>query len=75
MNGTTASDQSVIDESFIELGIENNDLITTRINLTATALTKYETQCVAFDVGNAKQQLSDIGICNLELSFKPISLN
>ena len=71
--------QSVIDESCIELGIENIDPTTTRINLTATALTKYnntEIQCVAFDIGNAKQQLSDIGIILVQgkLSFRPTNV-
>ena len=65
MNGTAASDQSVIDKGFIELGNKDIDSITTRRNLTATALTQYnntEIQCIAFNIGNAKQQLSDIGI-------------
>ena len=41
VNGTSASEQSVIDKGFIELGIENIDPTTKRINLTATALTQY----------------------------------
>ena len=65
MNGTAASDQSVIDKGFIQLGNDDIDPTTTRRNLTATALTQYndtEIQCIAFDIGNEKQQLSDIGI-------------
>ena len=59
-----ASEQSVIDKGFVQLGTEDIDSTTTRRNLTATALTQYNNtkiQCVAFDIGNAKHQLSDNG--------------
>ena len=62
MNGTHADDQSIIDK---QLGTDNIDPTTRRRNLTATALTQYnntEIQCAAFDIGNAKQLISDIGI-------------
>ena len=65
VNGTHADDQSIIDKGFIQLGSENIDPTTRRRNLTATALTQYnntEIQCAAFDIGNAKQLISDIGI-------------
>ena len=65
VNGTTANEQSVIDKGFIPLGIEDIDPTTTRRNLTATALTQYnntEIQCVAIDIGNLVQRISDIGI-------------
>ena len=64
MDSIAASEQSVIDNGFIQLGTEDIDSTTTRRNLTATALTQYNNtkiQCVAFDIGNAKQQLSDNG--------------
>ena len=41
VNGTSASEQSVIDKGFIEIEIENIDDTTQRTNLTATALTQY----------------------------------
>ena len=62
---TDASQESVTNEGFMQLGIEVIDSTTRKINVTATALTQYnntEIQCVAFDVDNAKQQLSDISI-------------
>ena len=64
VNGTAASEQSVIDKGFIQLGTEDIDSTTRRRNLTATALTQYNNtkiQCVAFDIGNAKQLFSDNG--------------
>ena len=79
VNGIAASNQSVIDKGFIQLGTEDIDPTTRRTNLTATALTQYnntEIQCVAFDIGNAKQQLlSDIGILLVQgkLLSRPIS--
>ena len=79
VDGTAASDQSVSNEGFIQLGTEDIAPSTTRRNLTATALTQYNNtkmQCIAFDVGNAKQQLSDIGILLVQgkLLLRPISL-
>ena len=52
VNGTAASEQSVIDKGFIELGTVVIDGRIER-NLTATALTQYnntEIQCLAIDV-------------------------
>ena len=74
VNGTAASNQN--DKGFIQIGTEDIDATTTRRNLTATALTQYnntEIQCAAFDIGNAKQQLSDIGILLVQgkLSLRP----
>ena len=40
MNGTFASEQSVIEKSYIQLWIENIDDIKQRRNLTATAITQ-----------------------------------
>ena len=67
MNGTAASDQSVIDEGFIQIGIENIDPTTRRRNLTVTALTQYnntEIQCLAIEFGNLEPitDVSDVGI-------------
>ena len=65
MNGTDASDQSVTNEGFIQLGIEDIDPTTSRRNLTATALTQYnntEIQCVAVKFGNLEHPISDTGI-------------
>ena len=65
VNGIAASDQSVIDKGFIQLGMEDIDATRRRRNLTATALIQYnntEIQYLAFDIGNAQQLLSDIGI-------------
>ena len=62
VNGTSASEQSDIDKSFIQLWIENIDDTTQIINLTATALTQYnntEVQCRAVVYGSASQVLSD----------------
>ena len=64
VDGIAASEQKVTDKGFIQLGTEDINATTRRRNLTVTALTKYnntEIQCVAFDIGNAKQQLSDNG--------------
>ena len=41
VNGTPASEQSVIDKRFIQLGIENIDSTTKRRNLIATTLIQY----------------------------------
>ena len=78
MNGTAAGDQSVIDKGFIQLGTEDIDATTRRINLTATALTQYnntEIQCAAFEIGN-QVLFSDIGILLVQgkLSLRPIFL-
>ena len=67
MNGTAASEQSVFDEGFIQIGIENIDPTTRRRNLTATALTQInntEIQCVAIEFGNLEPitYVSDVGI-------------
>ena len=68
VNGTAASDQSVIDEGFIQIGIENIDSTTTRRrNLTVTALTQYnntEIQCLAIEFGNLEpiSDVSDTGV-------------
>ena len=65
VNGKAASDQSVIDIGFIELGTEDIDSTATRRNLTLNASTQYnntEIQCAAFEIGNETQELSDIGI-------------
>ena len=67
VNGTAASDQSVIDEGFIQIGIENIDPTTTRRNLTVTALTQYnntEIKCVAIEFGNLEpiSDVSDVGV-------------
>ena len=65
VNGTDASDQSVINEGFIQLGIEDIDPTTTRRNLTATALTQYnntEIQCVAVKFGIFEHPISDTGM-------------
>ena len=59
-----ASEQSVIDKGFIQLGTEDIDATTRRRNLTATALTQYnntEIQCIAIEFGNSELQLSDNG--------------
>ena len=62
---STASEQSIIDKGFIQLGTEDIDLTTRRINLTATALTQYnntEIQCISIEFGHFEQRISDIGI-------------
>ena len=79
VNGTFASYQSVIDKGFMELGIEDIDSTTRRINLTATALTQYnntEIRCYAFNYNNTVTNFSDIGILLVQgkLSLRPISL-
>ena len=79
VNSTTASEQSIIDKGFIQLGTEDIDLTTRRINLTATALTQYnntEIQCVAIDIGKPEQLFSHIGILLVQgkLLLRPISL-
>ena len=64
MDGISATEQSVIDKGFIQIGIEDIDPTTRRRNLTATALTQYnntEIQCVAIEFGKAKQKLSNNG--------------
>ena len=64
VNGTVATEQSVIDKGFIQLGIEDIDPTTRRRNLTATALTQYNNtkiQCIAIEFGNSELQLSDNG--------------
>ena len=65
VNGISASEQSVIDKCFIQLGTEDIDSTTRRRNLTATALTQYNNtkiQCLAIKIGNPEQLFSDIGI-------------
>ena len=55
VNGTVASQESVFDKDFMQLGTEFIDPSTTRRNLTATALTQYnntEIQCVVTDFVN-----------------------
>ena len=74
-----ASEQSVVDKGFIQLGTEDIDPTTRRRNLTATALTQYnntEIQCVAFEIGNSEQPRSYIGILLVQgkLLLRPISL-
>ena len=51
----SASEQSVINKSFIQLGTEDIDPTIARRNLTVTALTQYnntEIQCLATDFVN-----------------------
>ena len=79
VDGISATEQSVIDKGFIQLGTEDIDATTRRTNLTATALTQYnntEIQCVAFEIGNPEQPISDIGILLVQgkLLLRPISL-
>ena len=65
VNDTAASEQSVINEGFIQLGIEDINLTIKRRNLTATALTQYnntEIKCLALKFGNPENPISDIGI-------------
>ena len=65
VNGTAAGKQSVINEGFIQLGIEDINPTTRRRNLTATALTQYnntEIQCLAIEFGNPEHPISDTGI-------------
>ena len=78
VNGTAANEQSVIDKGFIELGTEDIDSTTRRINLTATALTQYnntEIECFAIDIG-IDPIFSDVGILLVQgkLLLRPISL-
>ena len=64
VDGIVATEQSVTDKGFIQLGTEDIDSTTRRTNLTATALTQYnntEIQCLAIDTGNVKQLFSDNG--------------
>ena len=77
VDGISASDQSVIDKGFIQLGTEDIDPTTRRRNLTATALTQYnntEIQCIAIDIVNPAL-FSDIGILLVQgkLLLRPIS--
>ena len=79
VDGIAATEQSVTEKGFIQLGTEDIDSTTRRTNLTATALTQYNNtkiQCAAFDIGNAKQLISDIGILLVQgkLLLRPISL-
>ena len=64
VNDTIASEQIIIDQGFIQLGIKDINPTTRRRNLTATALTKYnntEIQCVATDFVNPAL-FSDTGL-------------
>ena len=77
VNDTDASEQTVIDKGFIQLGTEDIDSTAKRKNLTVTALTQYNNtkiQCLAIDIGNP--ELSDIGILLVQgkLLLRPISL-
>ena len=79
VNGTDAGEQRVINEGFMQLGVEDIDPTTTRRNLTATALTQYnntEIQCVAVKFGNSEYPISDTGILLVQgkLLLRPISL-
>ena len=65
VDGIAATEQSIIDKGFIQLGTEDIDPTTRRRNLTVTALTQYnntEIQCFAIDIGNPEQLFSGIGI-------------
>ena len=79
VNGTPAGEQSVINEGFIQLGIEDIGPTTTRRNLTVTALTQYnntEIQCFAIEFGNPEQLFSDnvTLLVQGKLLLRPISL-
>ena len=53
VNGTSASEQSVVDKGFIQQLTEDLNETTIRRNLTATATTKYnntEVNCVAWNI-------------------------
>ena len=80
VDGISATEQSVIDKGFIQLGIQYIDATTTRRNLTATALTQYNNtkiQCVAIDFGKLEQLISDNGTLLVQGKFilRPISLH
>ena len=69
VDSITESEQSVIDKGFIQIGTEDINATTRRINLTATALTKYnntEIQCAAIEIGKAKQKLSNNGTLKVQ---------
>ena len=81
VDGISATEQSVIDKGFIQLGTEDIDSTTRRTNLTATALSQYnntEIQCVAFEfnIDNPKQLFSNNGTLLVQgkLLLRPISL-
>ena len=64
VDGISATEQSVTDKGFIQLGTEDIDSTTRRTNLTATALTQYNNtkiQCLAieFNIDNPKQLFSN----------------
>ena len=64
VNNTLASEPSIVDQGFVQDGIEDINPTTTRRNLTVTALTQYnntEIQCVATDFVNPAL-ISDTGI-------------
>ena len=72
VNGTGASQESVTNEGFMELGTEDIDSTITRRNLTATALTQYnntEIQCLAIEIGNPEQLFSDNGTLLVQGKF------
>ena len=72
VDSIAASEQSVIDKGFIQLGTEDIDSTTRRRNLTATALTQYnntEIQCLAIEIGNPEVLFSDNGTLLVQGKF------
>ena len=62
VNGTSASQGSVVAKGFIQVWIENSDDTIQRTNLTATALTQYnstEVQCRTIVIGSGSEIFSD----------------